>query len=293
MNHLQNLTSRTFTLVVPVYNNASNLDSIVSNFEQFVINAGYSATLIFVDDAGNEATRIKAEEASVKNKFVATIRLKRNVGQVAATACGIHCAKGDIIITMDDDLQYPMHEVPNLINHYLKSGKTILFGYPRKRMQGFRHKIIVQIVILLFDYIILPRCRKINFYTSFRIFNRSLFNSPDRHLLYLWEIPASEMDSIPVAHVPRSKGRSSYTFIKKARIFWPAMVFGYVKLSLIMLISIVPAAIIGATFNLVTPSLFYLIAGGSLFLLISLLPARFLLERGKKVNYEIEKTINL
>ncbi len=296
MSHPSFPTPISYTVVVPVFNSATNLDSIVNDFEQYVIEAGFNATLIFVDDASNEATRNKVEEVALKKKFATAIRLKKNIGQLAATACGIHHAQGDVIITMDDDLQYPMQEVPKLINHYLRSGKTIVFGYPRKRMQGFRHKMIVQLIIWLFDYILMPRYRKINFYTPFRIFNRSLFFTSDnqiigRHLLYLWEIPAGKMDSMPVAHNPRSKGKSTYTFIKKIRIFWPALVFSYVRLSLIIMAAAILCTLLARAFGMNDRFPIYPIAAAITIILLTLLPASFFLERGKNVEYEIEKII--
>jgi len=284
-----------YSVVMPVYNSFENLDSVVKEFEHVFIEVGFQAELILVDDASNEETKIKVEQIARAKNFVKTIRLKKNSGQIAATTCGIHYARGSSIITMDDDLQYPMQEVLKLIAHHQQSGKKIIFGYPRKRMHSFRHRIAAQLVIWLFDYIIMPRYRNINFYTTFRIFDRSLFFDEQnrilqRHLFYLWEIPVSDMDSMVVEHHVRTTGTSTYTLAKQVRHLFPQILITVLRLSLISLAAVIITAIVLVSFGLLQSTFFYVIATGSVFLSVTALIAKILLEKKRTVNYEIEKT---
>ncbi|MDZ4844784.1 MAG: glycosyltransferase [Chitinophagales bacterium] len=284
----------TYTLVVPVFNSGKNLFILVKDFKELLLNNGFKINLILVDDASNEETRNIAEQLTKINEFVSTIRLKTNSGQVAATTCGIHSAEGNAIITMDDDLQYPMREVVKLIEFYQKSNKKIIFGYPVKRMHSFKHRLAAQLVILLFDFLVLPRYRNVNFYTTFRIFSRSLFfdtnNSKiDRHLFYVWDIPVSEMDSIPVEHQTRKNGKSTYTFLKIIHTLLPPILFCVSRISLycFLLLALITIALMiaGLSYSI----FFYLIITGCIFSLILIPLSKNLLQNKRRIKYEIEK----
>lgn len=287
-----------YSLVIPVFNSSDNLNSIVSDFKSVLLDAGYRAELILVDDASNEETRTLSERLARENHFITAIFLKKNYGQLAATICGIHYSKGNIIITMDDDLQYPMKEILKLICRYHESRKKIVFGYPLKRMQGFRHQLLVKLGMLLFDYVLLPGYRKINFYTSFRIFDRSLFfdsrnKQMCRHLFYLWEVSVDDMDSIPVEHKPRKTGRSNYTFFKKLNTLRTVIWFALYRISWLMVFPLFIALPLSLIFLHDYPNAPALLTGLLTVFLISLALFKLLLLKERTVRYDVEKIVRL
>ena len=107
-----------FSIVIPVFNTVDTLPEIVKRVGKIFdekIKEPYE--IIFVDDASdNPNTWKKLEEINKKNTRIKILQLTRNFGQQAATLCGIRESKGNFIITMDDDLQHPPENIPNLID---------------------------------------------------------------------------------------------------------------------------------------------------------------------------------
>lgn len=283
-----------YSLVVPVFNSADNIGILCNQFKITLIDKGFNAELILVDDASGNETRMKAAHLASENSFVKTILLKSNVGQLAATTCGIHHAAGDIIITMDDDLQYPMEEIPRFIRYFHSRGKQLVFGFPSQRMHSMNHRIAAQVVIWLFRHIVLPSHKSVNFYTSFRIFRRSLFFNPDNsrkhtHLFYVWEIPASQMSGIPVRHLTRQRGKSTYTFAKKINTLKPVIFFSVSKISLPALIIL----LFFSTWSLFADStgFFWILAAGCVLSFLLLLFSKHRVANLKAIKYEVEKIV--
>lgn len=285
-----------YSVIIPLFNSKDSLPSIVHDFKTILLERGYHAELILVDDASDNKTRMLTEKIANENNFITAVFLKKNFGQLAATTCGIQHANGNIIITMDDDLQYPMKEVLKLISRYYESGKKIIFGYPLKRMQGFRHKLMVRLGMWLFDYILLPRYRKINFYTSFRIFDRSYFWGEDnqiikRHLFYVWEIPVHEMDSVPVEHHPRKSGKSAYTFFKKLKTLRPVLWFALYRFSSLMIFPLFTALILWLIFSTEHGPATAILTVAFLGSIISMTIFKLLLFKEKIVRYDVHKIV--
>jgi len=108
--------TETLSIVVPVYNEAPNLDELVSRLADSCRNAGNPFEIILVDDGSSDGSIEKIEEAAKKYpKDIIGIVLNRNYGQHAAIMEGFSSAKGDIIITIDADLQNPPEEIPHLV----------------------------------------------------------------------------------------------------------------------------------------------------------------------------------
>ncbi|GIV35093.1 MAG: hypothetical protein KatS3mg031_2628 [Chitinophagales bacterium] len=283
-----------YSIVVPVYNSGSGLLRLVREFEKHFIRNNMRAELILVDDGSDAATRQLAGQLAREKAYVTTILLQRNYGQLAATTCGIRYARGQIILTLDDDLQYPMEEALKLIDYFQHSGKQIVFGYPRKRKHPMGYRLLAFLFITVFDYLVLPRYRHIHFYTSFRIFRRSFFfdiqnRFTSRHLLYFWEIPPEAMDSVAVAHEARQAGASNYNLTRIIRHLQPPLLLAASRLCLLL----------SATLLLPLPLFFVwvqtgwllAVAGLGLFCIFASMTAQRLLRNGKQIHYTIDQVI--
>ncbi|MCA1808549.1 MAG: glycosyltransferase, partial [Lentisphaerae bacterium] len=93
------------SIIIPVYNEQDNVDQLCAQLKQALDRLELPWEIIMVDDGSTDDTwpRLKVKAAQIPH--LRLIRFRRNFGQTAAMAAGIHHARGDIIITMDADLQ--------------------------------------------------------------------------------------------------------------------------------------------------------------------------------------------
>ena len=108
-----------YSIVIPVYKSTKSLETIASEVNDLQKEKGYNFELIFVNDS---PFHIDTETTlcNLKKKYdnVKAFSLKKNQGQQFAVLCGLTKAQGDYILTMDDDLQHPVKEIPKLIDAF-------------------------------------------------------------------------------------------------------------------------------------------------------------------------------
>jgi glycosyltransferase involved in cell wall biosynthesis len=115
------------TVVIPVYNSATMLEELTQRIDAAL--KSYSYHIILVDDGSKDASWVKLEE--IKKNFqskITIIKLARNFGQHNAVICGFSYSKGDVVVTMDDDLQHPPEEIIKLIQKYEETGADVVYG---------------------------------------------------------------------------------------------------------------------------------------------------------------------
>ncbi len=101
------------SIVVPVFNEQDNIAPLAQAVASVLIRQGYE--LIFVDDGSTDQTFAKIEQVASSDKRVRGISLARNFGQQNALAAGMNCATGDVVVTMDGDMQHPPELLADLI----------------------------------------------------------------------------------------------------------------------------------------------------------------------------------
>jgi undecaprenyl-phosphate 4-deoxy-4-formamido-L-arabinose transferase len=125
----------TYSIVVPVFNSEASLPELHSRLSEVMQATGQEYELIFVDDGSRDQSwetlrSIKAADPV----HVTAIRLAKNFGQHSATFCGFNFAKGEWVITIDDDLQIPPEEIPKLIRKMEETDAELVYGiYERKK----------------------------------------------------------------------------------------------------------------------------------------------------------------
>src|SRR5215813_14552330 len=97
---------------------------------------GEDYELVFVDDGSADRTPTILREISALDPRVTGVRLRRNFGQTAALAAGFDYAEGDVIISMDGDLQHDPSDIPALIDK-LHEGYDLISGWRKKRVDNF------------------------------------------------------------------------------------------------------------------------------------------------------------
>ena len=204
------------SIVVPVYNSASIIPALSDEVHAALAGAPWPFELILVNDGSrdeswNEVLAVAQRHPST----VLGVNLMRNYGQHNALLAGIQHARGDIIVTMDDDLQHPPAEIGKLLGA-LDRGFDVVYGVPDQERHGLWRDLASQITKLALRAVM--RIDIADQTSAFRAFRRQVvqahlqFNGPfvDIDALLAWG--TSSFGTVRVRHVERRDGVSNYTF---------------------------------------------------------------------------------
>lgn len=128
-----NMNSISF--VVPVYNGAMMIQRLYDRLTPVARTFG-NYEIVFVDDGSTDESYTILEALQANDANVCAVQLSRNFGQHNATLAGLSCAQGDVVVTLDQDLQNPPEEIPRLVEK-LVDGVDVVYGLPEERAYGF------------------------------------------------------------------------------------------------------------------------------------------------------------
>lgn len=121
------------SVVVPLFNEEESLPELAAWIRRIVEANHFSYEIIFVDDGSRDNSWKVILDLAAKNPLVKGIRFRRNYGKSAALSQGFHAAQGDVVITMDADLQDSPDEIPGLYKLISEDGFDLVSGWKRKR----------------------------------------------------------------------------------------------------------------------------------------------------------------
>ncbi|MGR3310286.1 MAG: glycosyltransferase family 2 protein [Candidatus Brocadiales bacterium] len=127
------------SVVIPLLNEAKSLEELYSRLVQSLSSVSNNYELIFIDDGSNDDSFNVLEQLHEDDPKVKIIQLRRNYGKSAALSTGFREARGEVVITMDADLQDLPEEIPNLIAK-LNEGYDLITGWRVKRLDPFMKK---------------------------------------------------------------------------------------------------------------------------------------------------------
>lgn len=129
------------SVVVPVLNEEESLPELTAWIEKVCNSVDLSFELIFIDDGSSDSSWNIIEGLSLKKKFVKGLRFRRNYGKAAALHTGFYEASGEVVITMDSDLQDSPDEIPELVRMIQEDGYDLVSGWKKKRYDPFLKRI--------------------------------------------------------------------------------------------------------------------------------------------------------
>ena len=121
------------SVVIPLYNEEESLPELQAWIEKVMNENGFSYEIIFVNDGSTDGSWNVIEELSKKHENIKGIKFRRNYGKSPALFCGFEKAQGDVVITMDADLQDSPDEIPELYRMIKEDGYDLVSGYKKKR----------------------------------------------------------------------------------------------------------------------------------------------------------------
>jgi glycosyltransferase involved in cell wall biosynthesis len=132
------------SVVVPLLNEEATLEALYGELETALTAAGLEWEVVFVDDGSTDGSYRELVRLHAAHLNVRVVRLRRNFGKAAALAAGIEVATGDVIVTMDADLQDDPAEIPNLLAR-LDDGFDVVSGWKCDRHDPFVRRFVSRI----------------------------------------------------------------------------------------------------------------------------------------------------
>ena len=205
------------SVVIPVYNSAEILPSLLERLTACLPGISRAYEIILINDGSRDGSWSVISDLARRLPMVRGLCLMRNYGQHNALLCGIRAARYDVIVTMDDDLQHPPEEIVRLLEK-LAEGHNVVYGYPAKETHGLWRDLASQMTKLALQSAMgVDLARRAGAFRAFRTDLRAAFcdyGSPYVNLDVLLTWASTRFAAVPVQHNPRASGVSNYTFGK-------------------------------------------------------------------------------
>ena len=204
------------SIVIPVYNSASTLPELIQRLEKVLASFG-PFEVVLVNDGSQDDSWEAISKLAAARQWVQGINLMRNYGQHNALLCGIRSTRGDVIITIDDDLQNPPEEVPKLLAK-LAEGYDVVYGTPEQEQHGLWRDLASQVTKLALQSAMGTKtARSVSAFRAFRAQVRQAFanyQGPYVSIDVLLTWATTRFTAVKVSHAQRQRGVSNYTFRK-------------------------------------------------------------------------------
>ncbi|NLG02817.1 MAG: glycosyltransferase family 2 protein [Clostridia bacterium] len=210
------MSNKAFSVVIPVYNSGDWMEELITQIKQVMVTFEKPYEIILINDASpKQNTWFQLKKVQEKHQEVKIINLQYNAGQLNALLCGLREAKGDYIITMDDDFQHAPSEIPKLVNAMMeKQCDCVIGNYAHKEHNLFR--VLGSKFANLLSEKIHGKPKGITS-NSFRIMTHTLAKALAQYTGKKPQIGpmifsiTKDIDAVIIEHRERTYGRSGYT----------------------------------------------------------------------------------
>lgn len=206
--------SRSISVVVPVFNGERTLPALVDRLEPVLKSQGGVFEVVLVNDGSRDESWSAIRKLSERHPWIRGIDLMRNYGQHNAILCGIRAASGELIVTMDDDLQHRPEDIPTLLSA-LTEDLDVVYGVPRREAHGFARDAASRVTKLALQTAMGASTARL--VSAFRVFRTKLRESfsdsrnPGLPLDVMLTWGTTRFGARVVDSEPRREGRSGYT----------------------------------------------------------------------------------
>jgi glycosyltransferase involved in cell wall biosynthesis len=212
--------SRLISVVIPLYNEEQNVQALYEELERVL--QGLNLEYVFVDDGSTDETFSRLKELTRDDPKVTIVRFRRNFGQTAAMAAGFDFARGEVVVTLDGDLQNDPAEIPRMVAK-LDEGFDMVAGWRKKRQDNLVYRTIPSRIgnwvistitkVQLHDY----GCT-LKVMTADVAKNIQLYGEMHRFIPAVAAELGVRIAELPVNHRPRVFGSSKYGISKTFRV---------------------------------------------------------------------------
>ncbi|RJP17793.1 MAG: glycosyltransferase [Candidatus Abyssobacteria bacterium SURF_5] len=200
------------SVVIPAYNEMESIRPLVDELLEVMHTLGSEFEILFVDDGSTDGTRQVMRQLAAENREVRFIGFKRNCGQTSAMAAGFKNARGDIIVTLDADMQNDPHDIPRLLEKL--NTCDVVCGWRRKRNDNLVRRVSSRVANFVRNKLSNEQILDVG--CSLKVYKRQcvedlkLFEGMHRFLPTLVKLAGYTVAEVPVNHRPRKFGASKY-----------------------------------------------------------------------------------
>jgi glycosyltransferase involved in cell wall biosynthesis len=214
-----------FSLVVPFHDEQQSVRELHRQLSAIMTGRFDPVEFVYVDDQSSDATPQILAEIAEEDPRVAVLRLKRNYGQTTALAAGFDYASGDVIISMDGDLQHDPADIPTLLETLDATGCDIVSGWRQKRVDNF---ILRRLPSRVANWM-MAKLSGVNihdFGTTFKVYRREtikdvpLYGEMHRFIPALAAWNGAKIVEVPIRNIVRPDGKSHYGISRTLRVFF-------------------------------------------------------------------------
>jgi glycosyltransferase involved in cell wall biosynthesis len=216
------------SIVIPLFNEADNVWPLYESLREAMGEEEWTWEVIFVDDGSADATFEMVQKLNARDTCVRAVRLRRNFGQTAALAAGFDAARGEVIVSMDGDLQNDPRDIADLVRK-LDEGYDVVSGWRVHRQEGFwQRRLPSQVAnwliskttgIHLHDYGCTLKAYRAEIIKELR-----LYGEMHRFIPALLGGNGARIVEMPVEHHPRKHGRSKYGISRTVRVLFDLVI---------------------------------------------------------------------
>ncbi|MBI4697733.1 MAG: glycosyltransferase family 2 protein [Nitrospirae bacterium] len=209
------------SIVVPLYNEEENIEPLYDSIKSAMDEEGKDYEILFIDDGSTDRTLAILKTLALKDRRVRPLSFRRNFGQTAAFVAGFNYSKGDVIVTMDGDLQNDPKDIPKLLS--LIGKYDIVSGWRRNRKDPFINRRLPSIIanylisrvtgVKLHDYGCSLKAYKTNV-----VKNINLYGEMHRFIPAVASWYGVSITEVETVHHERQRGISKYGISRTLRV---------------------------------------------------------------------------
>lgn len=214
----------TYSVVVPFHDEEDSIPELYKRLVETMEGRYEPFELVFIDDDSRDSTYRLLKDLAACDTRISVIKLKRNYGQTPALAAGFHYAEGEIIISMDGDLQHDPSDIPALVEK-LNEGYDLISGWRKKRVDNLiLRRIPSRIANWLMEQ--LSGVKLHDFGTTFKVYRKDtikrvkLYGELHRFIPALASWNGARIAEVPIKNIERESGKSHYGISRTFRVLF-------------------------------------------------------------------------
>lgn len=222
------------SIILPIYNERENLPQLFREIEETFDGQPYQLEVVAVNDCSRDGSLEVLEEMAKTRPYLKVISFFTNAGQTAAFDAGFKNATGDVLVTMDSDLQNDPRDIPKMLKLIENEGYDYVTGWREKRKDGFVLRLLPSKIA---NFIIrrVTKTKLKDLGCSLKVYRRQvvenlhLYGEMHRFLGVLIESMGVKVAQIPVNHRPRTAGVSKYGINRTFKVVLDLLTVWFMK----------------------------------------------------------------
>ena len=211
------------SVIVPIYNEEENVEELCSRILAALEPRQWRFEVLLVDDGSKDRTLEKLIALHEQHPQLRIVQLRKNCGQTSAMRAGIDLARGEILVTMDGDLQNDPADIPLLVDK-LEEGFDLVAGWRRNRQdKAITRKLPSKVANFIIHRVtkvpIKDNGCSLKAYRAETIKKTPLYSEMHRFIPAMTTVPGGRIAEVAVSHHPRTRGESKYGLSRIGKVF--------------------------------------------------------------------------